>query len=241
MFNQIRIQLKKVLETASIAPVLFAILWTGSFLFIFGALLAFDVVPSALKGEETEDTVVEVTADTENASVAAESGDTAQVLAAETSREAQTEDPEHLPTRIVIDAVGVDVEVQNPASTDPATLDNALLEGVAHYPGSGDLEDVSNMFLFGHSSYLPGVINRNYQAFNGIQNLEAGDVIRVQSASKEYIYTVRGVKLVSADDAWVEFSSDEKTLTLSTCDVFGKKQDRYVVEADFVGAYVREA
>src|SRR6185369_15932129 len=41
------------------------------------------------------------------------------------------------PTRIKIPAVGIDTAVINPSSTNTDTLDNALLSGAVHYPGSG--------------------------------------------------------------------------------------------------------
>ena len=121
--------------------------------------------------------------------------------------------------------------------SDLAELDEALKTGSVHYPGSGNLEDTSNLFLFGHSSYLPDIINDAYTAFNGMQDLEDGDIIRVQSATHEYFYTVDFVELEDANDEWVELSNTEKKLTLSTCNTFGRKQDRYVVEAQFVGSY----
>ena len=141
------------------------------------------------------------------------------------------------PARIIIDAVGIDTPISNPASADTATLDGALASGAVRYPGSGNLEDVSNVFLFGHSSHLPVVNNPAYRAFNDIEKLEVGDLIRVQSETVEYHYRVETVEEVTAGEAWVRFDSSERRLTLSTCNNFGSKQDRFVVTASFVGSY----
>lgn len=143
-----------------------------------------------------------------------------------------------LPERIIIPEIGTDIVVNNPASTDIQTLDNALLTGAVRYPGSGTLGANGNIFLFGHSSYLRTVSNDAFRAFNGIQKLEVGDTIRVQGNGLEYLYRVSSVKEVDADEAWVDLRSNgEQKLTLSTCNSFGQKSDRFVVEAKLVGSY----
>jgi LPXTG-site transpeptidase (sortase) family protein len=146
-----------------------------------------------------------------------------------------------VPMRIVADAINLDVAVENPASRDIATLDAALLKGAVRYPSSGLLSDNNNMLVFGHSSGLPVIHNQNYKIFNNLKNLEAGDIVRVYSEKREYLYRVDTVSHVDAADALVTFNEGIKKLTLSTCDSFGKKTERYVVEASFVGSYPIEA
>ncbi len=141
------------------------------------------------------------------------------------------------PVRIIIDAIDVDAKIMNPVSRSIEALDAALMEGVVHYPGSGDLEDTSNMFLLGHSTGFRVVNNQAYKVFNGLKNLKENDVIRVQSEGKEYLYRVKSVGLVNAEEAEINLRSSVKMLTLATCNVFGAKEERYVVSAEFVGAY----
>jgi len=139
------------------------------------------------------------------------------------------------PLRIIIDSIGVNAPINNPESNTISVLDRELLSGVVRYPGSGDLEDRSNLFLFGHSSFLPVVQNEMFRVFNNLEKVNAGDLIRVQSGGYEYRYSVTSVVLVDADEALVELSNREKKLTLSTCNSFGAKSERFVVEADFLG------
>ena len=146
-----------------------------------------------------------------------------------------------VPVRIVADSIQLDANVLNPESRAVADLDKALLGGVVRYPGSGRLSDNSNTLIFGHSSYLPVIHNAAFKIFNEIKDLKAGEVIRVYSEKREYVYRVESVKHVSSEDALVTFTKGEKKLTLSTCDSFGKKTDRFVVEASFVGSYPIEA
>jgi LPXTG-site transpeptidase (sortase) family protein len=138
--------------------------------------------------------------------------------------------------RIVINAIGLNAPVVHPASTELAVLDQALLDGIVHYPDSGTVADVSNLLFFGHSSSLPFVHNRNFKIFNRLHELVAGDVIRVETDTHEYMYRVDRVRMVKAEEAMVRFDTDTRKLTLVTCNTsFGDKSDRYMVEASFIG------
>jgi LPXTG-site transpeptidase (sortase) family protein len=139
------------------------------------------------------------------------------------------------PTRIVIDKINVDVSVSNPNTTDLATLDDYLLRGAVRYPGSG-LLGFGNMFIFAHSTGLQVVNNQAFKAFNGLKNLTTGDLIKVYSDSKVSTYRVTSVKMVDQNEALVDFDNNRNMLTLSTCNSFGQKGDRYVVEAEFVSS-----
>jgi LPXTG-site transpeptidase (sortase) family protein len=137
------------------------------------------------------------------------------------------------PTRIVIDKIGVDVTISNPNTTNVTTLDEYLKQGAVRYPGSGLLGS-GNMFLFAHSTGIKVVNNQAYKAFNGLKNLTAGDIIKVYGKNKVYQYKVTSVVLVDQTRALVEFNNTNNMLTLSTCNTFGAKSERYVVEADFI-------
>jgi LPXTG-site transpeptidase (sortase) family protein len=115
-------------------------------------------------------------------------------------------------------------------------LDGDLLTGAVHYPTSAELGEDGNVVLFGHSSYLPIVKNQAYKTFDGIQKLAVGDLVTVYSSTTAYTYAVRTVAKESANDAIIPLTVDGRVLTLSTCNSFGEKTDRFVVTADFVGS-----
>lgn len=138
------------------------------------------------------------------------------------------EDPE----RIVIPGTSIDIIVQNPLTKDPVLLDEYLKKGVVRYPDSGHLGN-GNMLLFGHSSNWDVVKNKAYKSLNGIEKLKQGDVVYIDSEKFRYVYKVTNVKLAKADDVLVDFSRKDNIVTLSTCNTFGAKQDRYVTEAVF--------
>ena len=142
-----------------------------------------------------------------------------------------------LPIGIEITAISLLATIVNPVTTDIETLDEKLLSGAVRYPTSAKLGEVGNVVLFGHSSYLPIVGNQAYKTFNGIQKLKVGDTVIVSSSGTAYTYRVRSVTKESADNASIPLSVTGRVLTLSTCDSFGAKSDRFVVVADFVESH----
>jgi LPXTG-site transpeptidase (sortase) family protein len=133
---------------------------------------------------------------------------------------------------VVIEKVGVDTIVGQPNTRDVSILDQHLTRGAVHYPGSGTVEQ-GNIFIFGHSTGIQVVQNQAYKTFNGIEKLQNGDEIRVEAEGQIYIYKVTSVKLFNEDDALITFDNSKRLLTLSTCNTFGAKQERWVVEAEF--------
>jgi LPXTG-site transpeptidase (sortase) family protein len=91
--------------------------------------------------------------------------------------------------------------------------------------------------LFGHSSYLPIVGNQAYKTFNSIQKLVTGDVVIVSSSGTAYTYRVTSVSKESTVDAVIPLVVTGRVLTLSTCNSFASKSDRFVVVAEFVESH----
>jgi LPXTG-site transpeptidase (sortase) family protein len=141
-------------------------------------------------------------------------------------------DKNFIPQKIEIPKIGVSSTVQFPSSITVATLDAALAKGAVYYPGSGTLQ-AGNMFLFGHSTNWKVVNNQAYKTFNDLDKLTAGDEIVLTSGGKQYIYSVLSVRHAPDNDVRVNFNTAGRTLTISTCDTFGQKQDRWVVDAEF--------
>lgn len=145
---------------------------------------------------------------------------------------------EALPVSIIFDTLdGRKVSVLNPKSATVEALDSALLSGAIRHPDSADFAHTGTIFLLGHSSYLPNVMNKNFQAFNGIQKMKWGDTIRLRSDNTEYIYSVDRVYQAKASDAEVKIQHDEARLILATCDSFATKDDRFIVEAVLVESH----
>ena len=109
-----------------------------------------------------------------------------------------------------------------------------------HYPTSAELGINGTVLLFGHSSYLPVVYHQYYKTFDGIQDLKTGEIVSVYSGTTEYRYAVTGVRVADSTDTssnQIPLLSDNKYLTLVTCDSFAAKSNRFIVTASYVGAY----
>jgi len=139
-----------------------------------------------------------------------------------------------LPTAMYIKKLDKTIEILNPQSRTLADLDEALLDGAVRHPDSATLHQEGTMFILGHSSYLPRVNNKNFQAFNGIQNLEWGDTIEVTGAGKTYVYRVDRVYKAKASELTVPIATPGHKLTIATCNSFGSTDDRHIVEATLV-------
>ena len=141
--------------------------------------------------------------------------------------------------RIIVPDLGINASIELPTSTALEVLNDHLTRGVVHYPGSALPGEFGNVFLFGHSTGLRVVHNQAYAVFNGLKELTPGQVVRIRYGGREYWYRVTSVAMKAADEAWVDLRRDTKQrkLTLSTCNVFGAKTDRFVVEAEFVKSY----
>jgi LPXTG-site transpeptidase (sortase) family protein len=194
----------------------------GVFAFVFiGSVIALgrlDLLPSPVKVTASESSIV------------------SKNVTKKTFVSVQNIAPE-LPTKIEIPAIKLSAAIANPTTTTVEILDQDLLKGAVRYPTSARLGEIGNVVLFGHSSYLPIVGNQAYKTFNGIQKLSAGDTVIVYSSGAAYTYTVRSVAKESANNAVIQLSVTDKVLTLSTCNSFAEKTDRFVVVADFVESH----
>jgi len=217
--------LKSVIENVSANKVHFLAAFFCIFTLSYGVLYALDFYP------EPAETALNagVSSTTEAVIVKTE-----PVVPAKATNTDMVAGSDKLPNTLVIDSLDREVTVLNPASNSVAALDAALLKGVIRHPDSATFGEEGNMLILGHSSYLPTVHNRNYQALNGIQNLKWGETIKLSSGDTEYTYKVEKTYKTKASGFTVPVAGKGKTLTLVTCNSFASTDDRYVVEATLV-------
>lgn len=214
-------------EQVKLRKVPFLIVFFIAVLISYGFLYAVDFIPEAPK----EESVKPAPAAPATAKTTPEIKTPAVLVAPEKSLSPY-------PVKIIFDSLnGKEVKISNPTSRVVADLDNALLTGAVRHPDSADLVHPGNIFILAHSSYLPVVYNKNFQAFNGIQNLVWGDTIRLQSIDTEYVYRVQKVYKAKTSDVVVPQTPGKAELTLATCNSFGTKDDRFIVEASLVSSH----
>ena len=230
-FMQIHQHVEQVIATVVPRKWEFVLSFFVIFTMTYAVLFALDWLPEP-PTEETIESGIAVALASETADGLA--ADTATVGVGDVSESDSATVRDVLPVTITIDSLDRTIPVRNPTSRTIADLDEALLTGVVRHPDSATFNDEGNMFILGHSSYLPNVLNRNFQAFNGIQNLAWGDTIRLTSGDTEYVYRVEKVYQAKASALTVPVTGTGNMLTLATCNSFGSTDDRYIVEAKLI-------
>jgi LPXTG-site transpeptidase (sortase) family protein len=154
------------------------------------------------------------------------------------AQSAPKKDESTYPVRIVISSLSINLPVQNPKTTDLDALDALLVNGPARYSKSAKLGADGNVIIFAHSSHLPIVHNKMYQAFNNIPNARNGDTVTLTGENGiDYIYEVDSVVRADTNDGDKVplMSPDGNKLILVTCDTLTGKSARFVLTASFVG------
>ena len=192
----------------------FLVVFFVIFTLTYGILFAVDFLP-----EPKTSTPAKAVATSTPATTTQEVKETAPVAMAEE------------PVSLSIPSLDRVVPVLNPDTRDVVALDAQLLKGVVRHPDGALLGEEGNVVILGHSSYLPNVMNKNFQALNGIQKLKWGDTITLESDGTEYTYRVEKVYQAKASGVTIPTEVSGKRLTLVTCNSFGAKEDRFIVEA----------
>ncbi|MFA6305651.1 MAG: sortase [Candidatus Gracilibacteria bacterium] len=110
-------------------------------------------------------------------------------------------------------------------------MQNALKDGVVHYPGTSIPGESGNMAITGHSSYFPWDSGRFKDVFALLHDVVQGDKLVMYWDGKKYIYEVTEIKVVLPNDISILKQTPESTLTLITCTPVGTNLKRLVVRA----------
>ena len=134
--------------------------------------------------------------------------------------------------KIIIPKINVEIPVvYGEESIAEDDVQNALEEGVLHYPITPEPGEVGNSVFFGHSSN--NLLNSgNYKfAFVLLNRLEEGDTFMLEKDGTRYVYRVFDKEVVPPTDFSVLDSHPEKDsiATLITCDPPGTSINRLAV------------
>lgn len=107
------------------------------------------------------------------------------------------------------------------------TSNQVLKKGVGHFSKSVLPGEKNNCVLSGHRDTL----------FWGLGELSLHDELIVTTEAGRFLYKIRSIKIVDADDTTVMTPKHKATLTLTTCYPFyfiGNAPQRYVLTADLI-------
>ncbi len=136
---------------------------------------------------------------------------------------------------IIIPKINLEIPVDfSQTSPDEAVIENALNNGIVHYPTTVLPGQTGNAAFFGHSSnniFNPG----KYKfAFVLLHTLKPGDTFYITYKGKAYVYKVFSVRIVEPTEVSVldNVNGHKATATLITCDPPGTSLHRLVVVGD---------
>lgn len=110
-------------------------------------------------------------------------------------------------------------------------IQEALRDGVVHYPGTSLPGQTGNTVITGHSSYFPWDSGRFKDVFALLHDVVVGDRIIVYHNQDKYLYEVLGIEVVLPQDIEVLKQGPQDRLTLITCTPVGTNLKRLVVTA----------
>jgi LPXTG-site transpeptidase (sortase) family protein len=114
-------------------------------------------------------------------------------------------------------------------------VQNALRNGVVHYPGTARPGQFGNVFFTGHSSYYPWDEGNYKDVFVNLKQLDVGDEYYVYYQQKKHAYKITEKKEVRPTEVGVlEQPRNKKLSSIMTCWPLGTTLRRLIVVAEEV-------
>jgi LPXTG-site transpeptidase (sortase) family protein len=110
-------------------------------------------------------------------------------------------------------------------------IQEALQNGVVHYPGTAEPGESGNIVITGHSSYFLWDPGRFKDVFALLHEVVVGDIVVVYHNQQKYSYQVYETKVVMPDQIEILTQAGGNRLTLITCTPVGTNLKRLVVLA----------
>lgn len=126
--------------------------------------------------------------------------------------------PEGLLGIMEIDKIDLSVTIAEGTDNKSITL------SVGHFPDTAMAGEKGNFSVVGHRSYRYGAY------FNRLDELEAGDIIKVKTVAGEFEYVVDESFVVEPTELWVLDPTDTATITLVTCTPIRTATHRLIVK-----------
>lgn len=143
-------------------------------------------------------------------------------------------------TRIIIPRINKNVPVVTISSEALVNRDwgkleqqiqEALRDGVVHYPSTAFPDEDGNMVITGHSSYFAWDPGRFKDVFALLHDVQIGDKLYVYHDQNRYDYEIFDTKVVLPTQVDILTQAGEDRLTLITCTPVGTNLKRLVVLA----------
>jgi sortase A len=138
---------------------------------------------------------------------------------------------------LTIPSLGIQAPIQYAIKKDEASIQNALLNGVVHYPGTANPGQPGNVYIVGHSSDYRWSAGKYKTVLALLPKIKEGDEMQVtDKAGKIYRYRVIETKIVNPTDLSVLSQGDgsKKLLTVQTSYPIGTALRRFLAIGELV-------
>lgn len=152
--------------------------------------------------------------------------------------------------RLVIPKLNINVPIVNPPTASLLRQDwtqveediqEALEDGVVHYPGTARAGQAGNFFITGHSSYYAWAGGSYKTIFARLHELNPGDEYTVFYGGDEHRYIVRSkTEVLPSDVSVLDQPANSRIATLMTCTPIGTTLRRLIVRAEEVDIHTGE-
>jgi sortase A len=138
------------------------------------------------------------------------------------------------PNQLSIASLGITAPIVYAQEPNETSFQAALLNGVAHYPGTANPGQNGNCYIFGHSSDYFWSKGHYKTVFALLPRIKIGDnIIISDSDGNEYIYVVKSTLVAATTDVqYLQQDYSKKVLTLQTSWPVGTALKRYLVLAE---------
>ena len=141
------------------------------------------------------------------------------------------------PNILIIPSLDITVPVKYAERVDENHYQELLLDGVVHYPGTAEIGQPGNAYIFGHSSDNAWSKGHYKTVFALLPKMTAGEEIYISDREgRKYIYKVFDARVVAKNDLSVlsQDTAGRKLLTLQTSYPVGTSLKRFVVVAELM-------
>lgn len=132
---------------------------------------------------------------------------------------------------IYIPSVNIKAPINWNVAFNDSAIQQGLQTGVVQLKGTALPGEVGNVFISGHSSYLPFAKGDYKQIFVTLPNTKLGDQIFIIRGGTLYTYKVENVFETKPTKIEIMKQSTDSILTLSTCVPIGTATRRFIVQA----------
>ncbi|MBI2607559.1 MAG: sortase [Candidatus Doudnabacteria bacterium] len=138
------------------------------------------------------------------------------------------------PNTLTVPSLGIMVPIILDSGSSESEFQEALRNGVVHYPGTAQVGQAGNSYIFGHSSDYFWSRGNYKTVFAVLPKINIGDeVMATDAEGQEYFYQVKETKVVGPSDLSVlEQDYTKKRLTLQTSYPIGTALKRFIVIAE---------